>query len=56
MSHHQVIAAALEMKGDNAYLRTKGGLDFGVKTTFIPNREQNGVERIESNVQDETDE
>ena len=46
MSHHQVIAAALEMKGDNAYLRTKEGLDFGIRTTFIPNSEQNGVERI----------
>ena len=56
MSHHQVIAVALEMKGDNVYLRTKEGLDFGIKTTFIPNREQNGVERIEINVQNETDE
>ena len=56
MSHHQVIAAALEMKDENAYLRTKGVFDFGIKTTFIPNHEQNGVERIETNVQNETDE
>ena len=56
MSHHQVIAVALEMKGDNVYLRTKGGLDVGIKNTFIPNREQNGVEIIISNVQNETDE
>ena len=56
MSHHQVIAAALDMKGDNDYLRTKGGLDFEIKTTFIPNLEQNGVERIEINVQNETGE
>ena len=51
-----MIAAALEMKGDNAYLRTKGGLDFEIRTTFIPNIERNGVERIETNVQNETDE
>ena len=36
MSHYQVIAAALEIKGENAYLRTKGGLDFGIKVVFIP--------------------
>ena len=48
MSHHQVIAAALEMNGDNAYLRTKGGLDFGIRTTFFRNRENSGVDRVET--------
>ena len=47
MSHHQVIAAAYDMKGDNAYLREKGGLHFGIKTSFYANRENTGVERIE---------
>ena len=46
MSHHQVIAAALEMKGDNAYLKKKGGLDFGIRMNFIPNEDNTGVLRI----------
>ena len=47
MSYHQVIAVAYDMKGDNAYLRQKGGLHFGIKTSFFANRENTGVERIE---------
>ena len=46
MSHHQVIASALEMDGDNAYLKNKGGLDFGVRMSFHANRDNTGVERI----------
>ena len=46
MSHHQVVAAALEMQGDNAYLKKKGGLDFGIRMNFIPNEDNTGVLRI----------
>ena len=46
MYHHQVIAAELEMDGDNAYLKNRGGLDFGILMTFIVNEENTGVDRI----------
>ena len=46
MSHHQVVAAALEMYEDNAYLKNRGGLDFGVRMSFHSNRENTGVDRI----------
>ena len=46
MSHYQVIAAAYEMKGDNAYLTQKNGLDFGVRYNFYPNTEKTGVVRV----------
>ena len=47
MAHHQVIAAAYEMKGDNKYLREKGGLHFGIRKNFYANRDNDGVEIIE---------
>ena len=37
MSHYQVIDAAYEMKGDNAYLKQKNGLDFGIRYNVYPN-------------------
>ena len=43
MSHYQVIAAAYEMKGDNAYLTKNNGLDFGIRMNFYPNAEKTGV-------------
>ena len=46
MSHHQVIASALEMDGDNAYLKNRGGLDFGVRMSFHANRDNTGADRI----------
>ena len=46
MSHHQVIAAAFEMKGDNAYLTEKNGLDFGIRVNFYPNQDKTGVVRV----------
>ena len=47
MSHHQVIAATLEMKGDNTYLKQKGGLYFGIRTNFYPNEDNTGVLKID---------
>ena len=41
-----MIAAALEMKRDNAHLKKKGGLDFGIRMNFIPNEDNTGVLRI----------
>ena len=52
MSHYQVIAAALEMDGDNAYLKNKGGLDFGVRLSFHANADNTGVDKIEEPVDD----
>ena len=52
MSHYQVIAAALEMDGDNAYLKNKGGLDFGVRLSFHANADNTGVDKIEEPVYD----
>ena len=46
MAHHQVISATLEMDGDNAYLKNRGGLDFGIRMAFIANEENTGVDRI----------
>ena len=54
MSHHQLVAPALEMKGDNAYLKNKGGLDFGIRMNFIPNVDNTGVLRIVELEQDTT--
>mgnify|MGYP003333586717 CR=1 FL=1 len=44
-SHYQVIASALEMDGDNAYLKNKGGLDFGVRLSFHANEDNTGVKK-----------
>ena len=55
MSHYQVIAAALEMYGDNAYLKNKGGLDFGVRLSFHANAENTGVDKIVEPVEDTSD-
>ena len=52
MSHYQVISAALEMDGDNAYLKNKGGLDFGVRLSFHANEDNTGVDRIIEPVED----
>ena len=46
MSHYQVIAAAYEMKGYNAYLKQNNGLDFGIRYNFYPNRERTGVVKV----------
>ena len=52
MSHYQVISAALEMDGDNAYLKNKGGLDFGVRLSFHANEDNTGVDKIIEPVED----
>ena len=46
MSHYQVMAATLEMKGDNSYLHNKGGLAFGVKVLYHASEKNTGFERI----------
>ena len=46
MSHHQVMAAAYEMDGDNAYLTQNNGLDFGIRLNFYPNEDNTGVVRV----------
>ena len=46
MSNYQVIAAALEIKGDNEYLTQKDGLDFGIRMNFYANEDRTGVIRI----------
>ena len=43
MSHHQVVATAYDIKGDNAYLKGKKGLDFGIRVNFYPNQDKTGV-------------
>ena len=40
------------MDGDNAYLKNKGGLDFGVRMSFHANRDNTGVYRIIEPVKD----
>ena len=52
MSHYQVIASALEMDGDNAYLKNKGGLDFGVRLSFHANEDNTGVKKIVEPLED----
>ena len=34
------------MYGDNAYLKNKGGLDFGVRLSFHANEDNTGVDKI----------
>ena len=46
MSHHQVIAAAYYMNGDNAYLTHKDGLDFRIRNNFCPNEDNTGALRV----------
>ena len=46
MSHYQGIAVAFEMKGDNAYLTKKNGLDLGIRVNFYPNQDKTGVVRV----------
>ena len=46
MSHYQIIATTIEMKGDNAYLHNKGGLDFGVQVSYLSNEDNIDVESI----------
>ena len=48
MSHYQVIAAALEMDGDNAYLKNKGELNFGVRLSFHANIDNTRAEKLKN--------
>jgi len=41
--HSQIVCAILEHKGDNKYLSEKGGLSFGVRRTYVCDREGEGV-------------
>lgn len=42
-ANHQIVSAILHYKGDNGYLKEKGGLTFGIRKTFIVNKEGDGV-------------
>ena len=46
MAHHQVIAAALETKGENEYISKKRGLDFGIRNNFCANADNTGVDKV----------
>ncbi len=54
MSHYQIMAATLEMNGDNAYLHNKGGLDFGVRVSYHANEDNTGVNRIDEPATEES--
>ena len=42
-SHWQIVCAAMFHKGDNDYLKEKGGLSFGIRKTFVTNRNGDGI-------------
>lgn len=54
MSHYQIMAATLDMNGDNAYLHNKGGLDFGVRVSYHANEDNTGVNRIDEPTSEES--
>ena len=41
--HWQIVCAAMHHKGDNMYLKEKGGLSFGIRRTFIGNERGDGI-------------
>ena len=41
--HWQIVLAAMHHKGDNIYLKEKGGLSFGIRRTFIRNEKGDGI-------------
>ena len=42
-SHWQVVLAAMHHKGDNDYLKEKGGLTFGIRKMFVQNESGDGI-------------
>ena len=51
----QIVSAILKHKGDNNYLSEKGGLSFGIRKTFIPDEDGEGVIAIDSAPANEAD-
>ena len=41
--HHQIVLSIIHHKGDNQYLVEKGGLSFGIRTSYVPDHEGKGV-------------
>ena len=41
--HCQIVCAAIHHKGDNIYLKEKGGLSFGIRRTFVRNEKGDGI-------------
>ena len=41
-----MVAATLEINGDNTYLTKKNGLDFRMRMNFYPNKNNKGVVRF----------
>ena len=41
--HHQIVLSIMHHDGDNKYLVEKGGLSFGIRTTYVPDHEGKGV-------------
>ena len=41
--HHQIVLSIMHHDGDNRYLVEKGGLSFGIRTSFVPDHEGKGV-------------
>ena len=46
-AHPQIVSAIIEHQGDNKYLSERGGLSFGIRTTYRCNEEGDGVELID---------
>jgi len=44
--HSQIVCSILEHKGDNKYLSEKGGLSFGVRRSYICDKDGEGVTPI----------
>ena len=43
----QIVCAIIEHEGDNDYLSEKGGLSFGIRSTYRANEEGDGIEMIQ---------
>ena len=54
-AHPQIVCAIIEHNGDNNYLSEKGGLSFGIRSTYKCNEEGDGVEMIQLAPQNEAD-
>lgn len=54
-ANHQLASAILHYKGDNNYLKEKGGMTFGIRKTFINDKEGNGVVPIDLAPVDESE-
>ena len=44
--HHQIVLSIMHHDGDNKYLVEKGGLSFGIHTTYVADHESKGVVQV----------